>query len=93
MTVKGRKISYGWLSVFVLLLVIGIVGVVDTSDAEFVQHAQQSSFCECGMDDNGYYLCTYDDSRAIVFLWRHGTGEECNLHDASEFHRDGICRV
>lgn len=33
MTVKGRKISYGWLSVFVLLLVIGIVGVVDTSDA------------------------------------------------------------
>ena len=33
MTVKGRKISYGWLSVFVLLLVIGIVGVVDTSGA------------------------------------------------------------
>jgi Amt family ammonium transporter len=33
MTIKNRKISYGWLVVFILLLVVSVVGLVSTSDA------------------------------------------------------------
>ncbi len=67
-------------------------GAVCRLIGRFLQHACQSFVCQCGMDDNCYDFCSYDDARIVVFLRGHGKGKKCNFDNAAEFYRYGFCK-